>query len=151
MVHISQYQADLWLAVEKFKIDDNPYTFPSLGGELRIPLISKNPKENFTLDIRRFSIKLEKNTFQVRIRTSVILARIDIGGPPHRNPNGIEIPCPHIHVYREGYGDKWAKALPPDVFSNPTDSWKTLEEFMIFCNIVRIPNIERDLLYETKR
>jgi hypothetical protein len=34
--------------------------------------------------------------------------RLDLDGPPHRNPDDEEIPWPHLHVYREGYGDKWA-------------------------------------------
>ena len=27
---------------------------------------------------------------------------------PHPNPHGTEIPCPHIHIYREDYDDKCA-------------------------------------------
>lgn len=74
----------------------------------------------------------------------MILARLDIGGPPHRNPDGEEIACPHLHVYREGYGDKWAFPLP-DSFSNHEDAWKTLFEFMDFCNVSTRPTILQEL------
>jgi hypothetical protein len=144
MINFSQEEADFLFAMEKFRIDENAYTFPELGGSLRVPLRSKDLREDFILDIQRMSIQLKKNTFQNRARTSVILARIDIGGSPHRNPDGQEIPCPHIHLYREGFDDKWAYPLP-EIFSNPGDSWKTLLEFMEFCNINQAPHIEKGL------
>ncbi|HEY7442131.1 MAG TPA: hypothetical protein VH701_06920 [Vicinamibacterales bacterium] len=33
-------------------------------------------------------------------------------GAPHRNPDDEEIPCPHLHLYREGYGDSLGDAAP---------------------------------------
>jgi hypothetical protein len=50
-----------------------------------------------------------------------------------------------LHLYREGYGDKWAIPLPPDKFPNIGDLWVTLEDFMRFCNIVDWPAIVRGL------
>lgn len=144
MLDLPQKDADLLLAMKKFRVDETLYKFPDLGGCVRIPLKSQDSREDFVLDIHRTSIQLKKNTFQTRARTSVILARIDVGGALHRNPDGEEIPCPHIHLYKEGFDDKWAFPLPT-TFSNPTDSWKTLEEFMKFCNIIQVPYIERGL------
>ena len=74
-----------------------------------------------------------------------MLVRLDLGGAPHRNPDGEEITVPHLHVYREGYGDKWAVPVPVDVFTSTNDVWRTLEEFMRFCNISQPPHIERGL------
>jgi len=144
MIDFPQEDADFLFAMEKYRADENTYRFPDLGGCVRIPLKSKDLREDFILDIHRMSVQLKKNTFQNRARTNVILARIDIGGPLHRNPDGEEIPCPHIHLYKEGFDDKWAYPLP-EVFSNPADCWKTLEEFMKFCNITQIPHIEKGL------
>lgn len=68
-----------------------------------------------------------------------------LAGPPHRNPDGQEIPCPHLHLYREGFADKWAQAIDPQVFQNPGDLWETLQDFMDFCRVVEPPNIQRGL------
>jgi hypothetical protein len=75
----------------------------------------------------------------------VILARLETGGPPHRNPDDSEVRCPHMHLYREGYADKWAFPVPGDLFGDLDDAWRTLHEFMAFCNITRPPEFERGL------
>ncbi len=75
----------------------------------------------------------------------MVLVRIDLAGAPHRNPDGEEIPCPHLHVYREGYADKWAEPLPANIFHDPSDIWRTLSDFFAFCNVSRPPHIERGL------
>lgn len=75
----------------------------------------------------------------------MVLVRLDLGGAPHRNPDDEEIPAPHLHVYREGYGHKWAIPVPPDRFRSPDDVWVTLEDFLRFCNVTRPPQIERGL------
>lgn len=141
---LTQQEADALLGLEKHYLGTDRFPFPSLGGSLRISLHSADCREEFSLDITRGSIELRKNTFQSRARKAVILARIDIGGPPHRNPDGEEIGCPHLHVYREGYGDKWATPLP-SIFSNHEDTWTTLLEFMDFCNVATRPTILQEL------
>ena len=74
-----------------------------------------------------------------------ILARLDFGGATHRNPDGEEIGSPHLHLYREGFGDKWAFPVPSDSFADLEDPWRTLEDFMQFCNIIEPPVIRRGL------
>ncbi len=97
------------------------------------------------LDVTRSRIKLTKATFQNRVRQAVVLMRLDLDGPPHRNPDDTEIPCPHLHIYREGYGDKWATSAPIDRYPNTTDLFPTFEAFMKHCNIVDPPNIQKGL------
>ena len=75
----------------------------------------------------------------------MVLVRLDFGNQPHRNPDGDEVPSPHLHMYREGYGDKWAIQVPADRFPNLSDMWLALGDFMRFCNIVDRPNIIRGL------
>ena len=96
------------------------------------------------LDLSRGRIELSRNKFQNRARKTEILVRLDIGGAPHRNPDGEEVPCPHLHLYKEGCGDKWAYAVP-ESFINLKDISQTLEDFMKYCNIVEPPNINRGL------
>jgi uncharacterized protein DUF6978/uncharacterized protein DUF1829/uncharacterized protein DUF1828 len=108
---LTQKEADRLLKIEKCRIDPTPYQFPIQGQTLRIPLRSKLGNEEFSLDLYRGMIAMGKNMFQTRARKTVILARLDLGGPAHRNPDGKEIDCPHLHLYREGYDDKWAYSL----------------------------------------
>ena len=51
----------------------------------------------------------------------------------------------HLHLYREGYEDRWAIALPPDRFSTGDDPWQLLMEFMEFVNITEAPVFRRGL------
>ena len=74
-----------------------------------------------------------------------MLLRLDLGGAPHRKPDGEEIPVPHLHVYREGYGDKWAVPVPVGCFGNLDDVWQALRDFMEYCNIAQPPRIQRGL------
>ena len=75
----------------------------------------------------------------------MVLVRLDLGGPPHRNPDGEEIGTPHIHVYREGYGDKWAFPVLGNRFRALADAWTTLEDFFRYCNVTRPPLVRREL------
>ena len=75
----------------------------------------------------------------------VVLVRLDFGGPPHRNPDDTEVGVPHLHVYREGFGDKWAMTVPKDKFPDLADLWQTLQDFMGYCNVIERPNINQGL------
>ncbi|HEY9899309.1 MAG TPA: hypothetical protein V6D00_09025 [Pantanalinema sp.] len=140
--HVSQAFADALLAVEKQRVDEKVWEYPAHGTSVQIPLQSTDLKEEFVLDVKRYRIDLVRRTFQNRGRVSLILARVDLRGPSHDNPDGTEVPPPHIHLYREGYGDKWAFPLP-DVFSNPEDTERTLLDFMGYCNITLPPRMQQ--------
>lgn len=143
--NLSQGEADALIQIEKRWRDDLVYTYPGVGGLLTVPLISIDCREEFILDVRRGRIDLSKVTHQLRGRVVAILVRVDIAGPPHTNPDGVVVPCPHIHLYKENFGDKWAQPLPPSYFSNVTDLWQVLHDFMDFCRVVEKPQIERGL------
>jgi len=68
--------------------------------------------------------------------------RLDIDGPPHRNPDESEVPCPHLHIYREGYGDKWAIIAPVEVYPISANLFSLFQAFMAHCNITAPPNFE---------
>jgi len=144
-IHLTQGEADALIAMEKHRTDETRYSYPNLGGLMTVPLRSPDRREQFILDVQRGRIDLLKVTHQNRARAVVVLVRLDLGGAPHRNPDGQEIPCPHLHIYREGFGDKWAAPIPADKFSNPADLWGTLHEFMSYCNITKPPRIDKVL------
>jgi hypothetical protein len=143
-IDLTQTEADGLLAMEKVRADDNQYQYPT-AGVVNIPLVSRDRLESFLLDIRRARIDISKVTYQNRARHVIVLARLDLNGPAHRNPDDEEVPCPHLHRYREGFADKWAHPLPQPPFTNPADLWQTLQEFLQFCNVTSPPRIEREL------
>ena len=142
---LTQAEADTLIQMEKHRADDARSVFPMGGRSLTVALNSPDRHEQFFLDVSRGSIRLEKVKMQTRARQVVILARVDLAGAPHRNPDGAEVPCPHLHQYREGFGDKYAVPLPAGRFTNPADVWVTLTQFMTWCNITQPPHIERGL------
>jgi Family of unknown function (DUF6978) len=144
-LNISQVEADRLIRMEKRAENNDVFPFPDLGGAISIPLVSADLRENFFIDVSRGRINLLKGTNQLRSHQVIVLVRLDFNGPPHRNPDGEEIACPHMHIYREGYGDKWAYPLPEGVFSNLNDGLQTIQEFMGYCNVTTLPEFKRGL------
>jgi hypothetical protein len=144
-LEITQSEADILIAMAKHRSSDERYEFPLGGHSVTIPLQSVDKREQFLLDISRGRIDLSRGKYQNRARQVVVLVRLDFGGSRHRNPDGEEIPSPHLHIYREGFGDKWAIPLPADRFPRIQDLRGTLDDFMPFCNITAPPDIERNL------
>ncbi|MDQ1610392.1 MAG: hypothetical protein QOG00_323 [Pyrinomonadaceae bacterium] len=141
-LELTQEEADAFIAMHKVRTTRQIWHFPNPGDTRHIPLVSVDHKHSFILDIQRGRIYLKKATFQNRVNQVVPLVRVDVGGRPHRNPDDVEVPSPHIHLYREGFGDKWAFPLPPEIFTDPSDLGLTLEQFMWYCNIVDPPEIQ---------
>jgi hypothetical protein len=144
-MNLTQGEADALIAMEKHRVGEDRSDFPIGGQSVVLQLQSSDKREHFLLDLSRGRIDLLKVKMQNRARQVVVLVRLDMSGAPHRNPDDEEIPAPHLHVYREGYGDKWAFPVPADRFTKITDVWATLEDFMRFCNITQPPHIDRGL------
>jgi hypothetical protein len=141
---LTQAEADGLIALEKFRLDKTEYEFPQAGATLIVPLKSTDKRENFLLDISRGTIRLAKTKYQTRARQTIVLVRLELEGPKHQNPDGLWIPCPHIHLYREGFADKWAFPVPAN-FRNLSDNMLSLGDFMGYCNIIDPPLVKRGL------
>jgi len=142
---LTQPEADALIAMEKVRVDDTEYDYPTGGGKLILPLTSPDKRELFILNIYRGRIDFHKGTYQTRAKQVIPLVRVDFGGSTHENPDGEFIPAPHIHVYREGFGDKWAVPLPPEGFPVRDDPWEILLSFYTFCSIVEPPRVRPGL------
>ena len=151
---LTQSEADALINIPKIKNSDDSYDFPLPGENLTIPFISQDEQENFLIDISRGKILLKQCTYQERYQTIIILIRLDVDGPPHTNPevvnvplpyltpyNGQTIDCPHLHLYVEGFMDKWAIPAPNDEFPDTTNLYTTLQDFFQYCNVVETPKI----------
>ena len=145
-IDLSQSEANRLLEMEKVAASDDTHDFPTPGVKVETVLESRDGREQFLFTMDRGRIKTAKVKYQTRARTVVVLARLELNGAPHRNPDGAKIEGPHIHLYQEGYGAKWAYPLPPEHFTDPRDAWQTLQEFFTYCRIVEPPTVERGVL-----
>jgi hypothetical protein len=50
-INLPQSDADALLALEKQKVNDIVHEYPILGGSLRVPLVSRDRREEFVLDV----------------------------------------------------------------------------------------------------
>jgi hypothetical protein len=117
--------------------------FPSPGSAQQLDVNTKDGKDKFIIDInRKGKISLSKCTYQTRYKNSIKLLRLDIDGPPHTNPDSKEVPCPHLHIYKEGFAVRWAYPIGPNIFKNTSDLVQTLIDFLEYNYIENIPNIQ---------
>ena len=155
---LTQSEADALIDMRKKLAKKEVYNFPPAGEILTIPIISVDERESFLIDINRGSIRLTKCTYQERYQRIITLVRLDIDGPPHPKPevvnipfphlepyNGQTIPCPHLHLYVEGFMDKWAIPSPSEKFPRTTDLVAILADFFRYCNVVELPAIQRGM------
>lgn len=102
---------------------------------------SLSTNDIFLFDFYRGSFELTRYTFNKRYRQTIILVRYDNGGK-HTNPDGQLFDGPHVHLYREGYNDKFAYPIS-EIGINETDSIENkLKKILQFCNVKNFPSIE---------
>ena len=110
MEDISDSEALHLVKMAKWSVWAKAMPFPDIGGKLQIPVEAEREKESFFVNINRGRTSSLKVTYQTRARTVIPLARLDVGAS-HQNPDGMHIGSPHLHIYREGFADKWAYEL----------------------------------------
>jgi len=104
------------LCLKKLSHKDPIINLPLIGEYHKLKADSS--KYSFLIDINR---KGRKGYLTLQLRNSNYqdkpLIRLDISGPAHKNPEGdFEgagqiIPCPHMHIATEKYGDSIAYPL----------------------------------------
>lgn len=88
-------------------------------------------------------------SFQVRLspRSGLVLARLDVGGRPHRNPKGKRkgkgkiVPAPHLHLYRKGCGAELAYPVEQSDFRDISDMQMSYDDFCAKFNIGKRPKL----------
>lgn len=141
---LTQQEADRLLSMRKFLVDQSLIEIKP-GTDQRLQLIGADRREEFLFDIWRSAARLSKVRFQTRARVVVVLARLDINGPPHTNPDGTKLGGTHLHVYREGYESRWAYPLDSERFRDPNNVVQTLIDFWVYCCIEGMPPIQGGL------
>ena len=141
MESITEFEIASYIRMEKHCKEEDDIDFPTDGKACHIDLVSADNRDEFILDIRSGSIELNRVTYQNRVRKTIQLVRLDINGRSHQNPDGVDMGGTHLHIYREGYADKWAQPVPEHIFNNTQDKLETLNSFMDYCSIITKPHI----------
>lgn len=136
---LSQSEAVRLLAIPK-EVMSKTIIFPNGNSILTLDVQSKDKKESFLLDInRKGKINITRCTLYHRYNTIIGLARLDLDeDKDHTNPDGKKITGPHIHVYRESFGIRWAYSLneyKDYKFDNTKDLVDSFVDFCRYCNI----------------
>ncbi|MBZ5630491.1 MAG: hypothetical protein LAO06_16660 [Acidobacteriia bacterium] len=134
---MKQSEADALLAMAKLFVGTARVSLVP-GVDESHELVSADEKEQFMLDIWRGTIRIAKLKKQTRARKITVLARLDVDGSPHTNPDGTTIGGTHLHLYKEGFEDRWAFPVPSS-FSNLTNINQVFVDFCAYCNIQRPP------------
>jgi len=104
-------------------------------------IISIESKDTFILDYYKGRIEIKKFTYNKRFKKVITLLRFDSFGR-HTNPDGKMFDGPHIHIYREEYGSKFAVPVKEiGIDENNFDKEKVLKKILKYCNVVDCPTI----------
>ena len=143
---LSQDEADELLAVSKEIVSREPIFFDD---KIEIELISKSKSkvERFIVNFQRDPAKIAYRNYHLRCRGALGLARLDLDGPSHRNPDRKEVSGRHLHLYRKGFDLKWASEVSDsEHFKNLDDAYETLIDFLKYINVSKLPNFRRGFI-----
>ena len=139
---LTQAEADQFMQmVKRFVRAPASITIPP-GVDDTYDLVGPNDRERFLLDVWRGTLRLSKLKFQNRARAVIVLVRLDVDGAPHTNPDGQRLSGTHLHLFQEGYDDRWAYPLDPEIFTLLSDPGTTFQEFCAFCKIESPPPVQ---------
>lgn len=125
------------------RVTTERFTFPTSGSsiDLNVEVVDSDDRLLLTIN-RKGAIRLDRCTYFERTLQHIPLVRLDLDkNKPHSNPDGRVIFGPHIHIYCEGYEDKWAYLieelddLPEGIFASFDNLHQTLLDFFTYCNI----------------
>ena len=140
---LSQERVDYLIKVLKvLKYEGKVIAFPMPTQQEVIEVQSDDMnRDKFLFYInRKGQYNLKKCTYLSRYNNTYNLLRIDINGPPHDNPDGTTVECPHIHIYKEGYNLSWAYPLNSVIKTNPKDLIQVLIDFLKYNNVKNTKN-----------
>lgn len=139
---LTQAEADQLMQMVKHFVRGPAWITIPPGADNTYELAGSDDRERFLLDVWRGTLRLAKLKFQNRSRTIVVLARLDVDGAPHTNPDGQRLSGTHLHLFKEGYDDRWAYPLDSNVFTLLSDPGTTFQQFCVFCKVESPPPIQ---------
>ena len=139
---LTQTEADQFMHMAKHFVRPPAIITIPPGADDTYELAGPNNRETFLLDVWRGTLRLSKLKYQNRVQTAVILVRLDVDGAPHTNPDGERLSGTHLHLFKEGFDDKWAHAVDRALFTVLSDPGKTFHDFCAFCKIETPPSVQ---------
>src|ERR1019366_6962464 len=124
---LSQVEAEQFMLMSKRFVDPPSSVSIPPGADDTYELAGSGGRDRFLLDVWRGTLRLSKLKFQNRVRTAIALVRLDVDGAPHTNPDGAWLPGTHLHLFKEGYDDRWAYPVDPDLFTLLSDPGTTFQ------------------------
>ena len=129
----TEYDA-LMLLLKEFKERDPLILNDRWSREITAPVTG----DNFMLDFYRGRIEFKKFSLNKRYRKTVVLVRYCSHGS-HTNPDDTRFDGPHLHLYREGYDDKYAVDVVTIGATSSSSVAEVLEKFLAYCKIKPVP------------
>ncbi len=139
---LTQAEADQFIQMAKHFVRPPASISIPPGLDDTFELAGPGDREKFHLDIWRGTIRLTKLKFQNRVQTMLVLVRLDVDGAPHTNPDGQRLIGTHLHLFREGYDDRWAYPVDAAAFTVLSDPGTTFQEFCAYCHIESPPPVQ---------
>jgi hypothetical protein len=139
---LTQAEADRFLGMVKHFVRRPASISIPPGIDETYELAAVHDRERFLLDVWRGTLRLTKLKFQNRVRIVDVLVRLDVDGAPHTNPDGQRLSGTHLHLFREGYDDRWAYPVDSNTFTLLSDPTTTFHEFCVFCKIESPPPVQ---------
>ena len=141
MIIISDAEFQYLLKLEKKLVDIDEIKIGPPPQKWTRKIESLDRTQSFLLDYRRGVLEVARYTWNGRYRQTVIMLRYDSRGM-HTNPDGARISGPHFHLYKEGYGTKFA--YPPQDYGIDPDADMTdiCKQVLGFFSVVQVPNIQ---------
>lgn len=154
---LKQEEADTLRMIEKYLINPQSVKLPPAQETTIYDIYyMKDDKryDNMNLSTYRGRKNPHKVSYRILYDKCVMLVRIDSQDATyHINPDGKTkiLPYqPHIHIYKEGYGDKYAYLLP-DEFSKTDDIVTLFMEFLSYSHVInadKISMIRQEVLFD---
>ena len=137
MSDLSQSEFDFLMSLEKEFEDKSTIVLGPAPLQWSRRLKSTTTNDNFSLDFYRGTFKIQKYTYNHRYNQTLAVFRFDSFGT-HTNPDGEKLTGFHVHLYKEGFGDKFA--YPASEFGiDETDSMDiVLQKFLVYCKVKMI-------------
>lgn len=104
---------------------------------------TEEPNDNIMrIYIKRGKRNINKCSFNVVYNKSITLLRLDIEpGRLHQNPDGRDVPNPHLHIYRDGYDDRYA--IPaPECFTDTSNLAQSLYDLLGYSKVINRDEVE---------
>lgn len=149
---LTQTEADALLQMPKMFVEVDALEIPRTQPVNYVrALLSTDRREEFLFDFERGNRNRARLKYQTRGRKVIVLARLDMNGPAHRNPPdspykpGIRLLSPHFHKYVENFDDRVAYEIadvPGLTLRDPTNAVFCLEDFLSYCAVQAMPNIQ---------